>query len=176
MADLASSVDAHAENIRFLAYLYGEEARGEALIAEIEQHLARLSAITSRHPRDQRPARSCSKAVNRLPPRAAARWKTGYWRWRARNAAADAGVVGNKDVSLEALPDMNPGFIVVAEPDPSRPVLAPRLRSMSALASMPALRQDRLVIVKASLLNTLSHFNVAGAEALARAFYPGQTP
>ena len=36
VADLASSVDAHAENIRFLAYLYGEEARGEALIADAD--------------------------------------------------------------------------------------------------------------------------------------------
>ena len=39
----------------------------------------------------------------------------------ARNAAAEAGIVGNKDFSLEALPDLGPSFIVVAEPDPSHP-------------------------------------------------------
>ena len=36
---------------------------------------------------------------------------------------------------------------------------------MSALASMPALQQDRLVTVKASLLNTLSHYNVQGGSS-----------
>src|SRR4029453_6106605 len=56
VADLVSSVDAHADNIRFLAYLYGEEARGEALISEIDQRLARLNAVTGRQPRDRRPS------------------------------------------------------------------------------------------------------------------------
>jgi hypothetical protein len=53
VADLVSSVDAQAENVRFLAYLYGEEARGEALVREIDGRIARLRAVAARHPLEQ---------------------------------------------------------------------------------------------------------------------------
>ena len=42
------------------------------------------------------------------------------------------------------------------------------------LRLLPAVRDNRVVVVKYSLLTTLSHWNVAGAEAINRALYPGE--
>jgi iron complex transport system permease protein len=175
VADLVSSADAHADNIRFLAYLYGEEERGEALIRELDARMARLAAVAKRHPSDQRPSAIVLNGGQTIGTAGAGTTEDGVLALAGvRNAAAEAGILGNKDFSLEALPDLNPTFIVVTEANPDKPLLLPRLRAMSALASLPALRDGRVVVIKSSLLTTLSHWNVVGAEQLNQAIYPGE--
>ena len=39
----------------YLAYLYGEEAAGEALVSEVDQRIARLHAVVDQHPLEHRP-------------------------------------------------------------------------------------------------------------------------
>ena len=94
----------------------------------------------------------------------------------ARNAAAEAGIVGNRDISSEILPDLAADFLIVTEANPERPLLVPRLREHPVLATTSAVRDNHLVVVKSSLLTTLSHWNVAGAEQLQRALYPAERP
>ena len=177
VADLVSSVDAQAENIRFLAYLYGEEDRGEALVREVDQRIGRLHAVVDRHPLSQRPSAIVLSGGQSITVAGAGTTEDGVLQLAgARNAAADAGIVGNRDISLEVLPDLKPDFVLVTEANPDRPTLLPRLRDHPVVGTLPAFRENRVVVIKSSLLFTLSQWNVAGAEQLNRVLYPGELP
>jgi len=177
VADLVSSVDAQADNIRFLAYLYGEEERGEALVSEVGQRIARLNAVVERHPRDRRPGVVVLEGGQTITAAGGGTTEDGVLQLAgARNAAAEAGIIGNRDISLEAVPELRPDYVVVTEGNPERPTLLPKLRENPALSTLAVFRENRVFVVKASLLSTLSHWNVAGAEQLNRALYPGELP
>lgn len=173
IADLVSSVDAHEENIRFLAYLYGEEEKGEALIREVNQQVDRLKASTAGRPLSSRPSAIVLSGGQTVNAAGSGTTEGGILELAgARNAAAEAGVNGNATFALEALPDLKPDFIVVTEANPEKPTLLPMLRSHPVVGALPAFREGRVIVVKSSLMTTLSHWNVLGAEQLNRAFYP----
>ena len=176
VADLVASAEGQADNVRFLAYVYGEEQRGEALVREIDDRLARLRAVTARHAAE-RPSAIVLSGGQTISAAGSGTTEDGVLTLAgARNAAAEAGIVGNKDFSIEVLPDVNPTFIVVTEANPERPSLMPRLQTQPVVADLPAFRQERVVVIKSSLITTLSHWNVIGAEQLNRAFFPGELP
>src|SRR6266508_2998007 len=109
IADLVSSADAHADNIRFLAYLYGEEERGDALIRDVEERLRRLAQLTARRAREQRPSAIVLSGGQTVSAAGSGTIEDGVLALAgARNAAAEAGVVGKQDFALEALPELNP--------------------------------------------------------------------
>jgi iron complex transport system substrate-binding protein len=175
VADLVSSTDAHADNIRLLAYLYGEEERGEALVREVAERVERLAAVARDRPLTQRPRAIVLSGGQTITAAGSGTLEGGVLELAgARNAAAEAGVAGNKTFALEALPDAHPDWLVVAEATPDRPTLLPRLQQHPVVAALPAMRDGCVVVVKSSLITTLSHWNVAGAEQLSRAFYTGE--
>jgi iron complex transport system substrate-binding protein len=175
VADLVASAEGQQDNIRFLAYLYGEEERGEALAREVEDQLARLRAVVERHPPERRPSAIILSGGQTISAAGSGTTEDGVLTVAgARNAAVDAGIVGNKDFSLEVLPDLNPTYVVVAESNPDRPMLLPRLAAHPVVSGLPAFREQRVIVIKSSLLTTLSQWNVVGAEQLNRAFYPGE--
>jgi iron complex transport system substrate-binding protein len=90
----------------------------------------------------------------------------------AANAAAEAGVGGHREVSGEGIYAIDPDAIVLAESDPGRASSASLLLASPALAGLRAIRDDRILRVKWSLVTTLSQWNVVGAEELARALFP----
>ncbi|MBI4213810.1 MAG: ABC transporter substrate-binding protein [Chloroflexi bacterium] len=169
VADLVSSVDSHEENIRFLAYLYGEEAKGDELIQEVRERLERLQQFVARQPIHPRVL-----LLNGPTAAGSGTNEDGILRLAgAINAAAEVGLVGNREISLEVIPEMDPDIIVLTEADPALPSASSNaLLQHPGLADLRAMRDQRIVRIKASLVNTLSHWNIAGAEALARAFYP----
>ena len=159
-----------------LAYLYGEEERGEALVSELEQRIARLNAVVERHPRNRRPSVLILEGGQTVTAAGGGTTEDGVLQLAgARNAAAEAGITGNRDIALEAVPELPLDYVVVTEGNPE-PTLLPKLRDNPALATMAVFRENRVVVVKASLLSTLSHWNVAGAEQLNRVLYPGELP
>jgi iron complex transport system substrate-binding protein len=177
IADLVSSVDAHEENIRFLAYVYGEEEKGESLVREVQGRIARLSAVASKRPREQWPRAIVLSGGQTVDAAGSGTTEGGILELAgARNAAAEAGVVGNKDFALEALADLKPDFLVVTEANPDQPSLVPRLREHPVVGSLSAFHENRVLVIKSSLMTTLSHWNLVGAEQLARAFHPGEQP
>ena len=177
VADLVSSVDAQADNIRFLAYIYGEEARGEALVSEVSDRIASLKRVTDRHPVESRPRVVVLSIAQNITAAGSGTTEDGVLQLAgARNAAAEAGVNGNLVMSMETLANVDPDYIVLAEPDPDHSTLLPRLREQPVAASLTALRDNRVLLVKSSLLSTLSQWNVAGAEQLNRLLYPGELP
>ena len=169
VADLVSSVEAHEENIRFLAYLYGEEARGEALIQEIRDRLQRLDQTVSQQtgPRPR---------VLLLTGTSAAGSDTnedGLLRLAgAANAAAEAGINGHREISLEGFHAIDPDVIILAESDADRPASISLLLQNPALQSLRAIRDQRIIRMKWSLVTTLSPWNIVGAEEIARDLYP----
>lgn len=175
IADLVSATDAHEENIRFLAYLYGEEDAGEALIREVALQVTALNARTSRTPREAWPRAVVLSGGQTVNAAGSGTLEGGVLELAgARNAAAEAGISGNKDIALEALADIDPDYLVVAEANPDKPALLPRLRENPVVGRLRAMLANRVVVVKSSLITTLSYWNVKGAEQLAQAFRPGE--
>jgi len=169
VADLVSSVDAHEDNVRFLAYLYGEEARGEALIEEVRQRVQRVEAIAAQQPQP----RPRALLLTGSTAAGSGTNEDGLLRLvGASNAAADAGISGHREVSAEGIYAIDPDAIVLAESDPNRPSSASLLLSNPALGEARAVRSNRIFHVKWSLVTTLSHWNIAGAEEVLRALYP----
>ena len=170
VADLASSVDAHEENIRFLAYLYGEEARGEALIAEVQSRLQRLMRMVDGQ-RSQTPPRVL--LFSGTTAAGSGTNEDGLLRLAgAANAAAEAGIAGHREIGVEGLHAINPDVIVIAASAPDRPGSADLLVQNPALEGVRAIRDRRVLRIKWSLLTTLSHWNVLGAEEIARGLHP----
>jgi len=170
LADLASSADAHAENIRLLAYIYGEEARGEALIDEVRARMDRIDRIVLAYAPPVRPR------VLLLSGTSAAGDGTNedglLRRAGAVNAAGAAGISGHRQISLEAIAAIDPDAIVLAQSEIGRPSAVDAILGNAALQDVRAIRTNRVLRVKWSLLTTLSHWNVAGAEELVRGLYP----
>jgi iron complex transport system substrate-binding protein len=177
VADLVSSIDGQADNVRFLAYVYGEEPRGEALASDIQSRIARLQSVTAKHPRDQWPRAVVLNSGHPLTAAGSGTTEDGVLSLAGlRNAAAEAGVVGNRDISLEALPEMQPDLVIVTEANPDQPTLLPTLNALPVVRDVPAFAPDRVIVIKASLMTTLSQWNLAGAEQLNRRVYPGELP
>lgn len=173
VADLVSSVDAHTENIRFLAYLYGEEERGAQLVTEVEERIGRLNAVSARRTPAERPRAIVLSGGQTINAAGSGTTEGGILELAGtRNAAAEAGVVGNKAFALESLPDIDPDVVVVAEANPDKPSLLPRLREHPVVGQTRAFKENRVVVIRSSLLTTLSHWNVVGAEQLSRFVYP----
>lgn len=170
VVDLVSSVDAHEENIRLLAYIYGEEDRGEALVAEVRERLAALRQRVGGRPPETRPRvllLSGSTAAGSGTNEDGVLQLAG-----ARNAAAEAGLVGNRPLSLEIIARIEPDFIVVAESSPSETGRPAVVSNQPVIDRLRAAREGRVIRIKTSLLLTLSHWNVVAAEQLATALYP----
>jgi iron complex transport system substrate-binding protein len=175
VADLVSSADGQADNVRFLAYLYGEEARGEAVAQDVEARINRLRAVSSQRPRDRWLKALVLSSGHPLSAAGSGTTEDGVLELAGlRNAAAEAGVVGNRDISIEALSETQPDVVIVTEANPSQPTLVPTLEALPVIGDLPAFQADRVKVIKASLLTTLSQWNVAGAEQLNRAMYPGE--
>jgi iron complex transport system substrate-binding protein len=168
VADLVSSADGQAENVRFLAYLYGEEARGETVAHDIEARIARLQAVTAKHPRDEWPRALVLSSGRPLSAAGSGTTEDGVLALAGlRNAAAEAGVSGNRDISVEALPSMQADLVIADEADPDHPTFVPMLSSLP-------FQLPRVITIKTSLITTLSQWNLTGAEQLNQTVYPGE--
>lgn len=171
LADLLSGVDAHEPNIRLLAYLYGEEARGEQLVVEIRDQLTKVDAIVSKQDPATRPR--VLMLSGKVSAAGAGSNEDGIIRRAGGvNVAAEAGITGNKNIGLEAIPGMRPDVIVLVESDPAKPVLRQLVIDNPALQDLMAIKNGRVVAVPQRYLTTLSHWNVRGVQELARIFYP----
>lgn len=96
------------------------------------------------------------------------------------NLAAERGVQGHARLDFETLLTWDPDVIVVARAlDGSPSPTAALLRGEPALASLEALRRDRIVVLPAALFSTVSQRLVDAAETLSDAldaFAPPDAP
>ncbi|MBI3979873.1 MAG: ABC transporter substrate-binding protein [Chloroflexi bacterium] len=171
ITDLVQSPEAHAANIRLMAYLFGEEERGEALVRELEERLAAIDRIVQPKPAGAR-QRVLMLVAKNFTPGEGSTEDAVIRRAGGINVAAEAGIKGNKQISLETIPEMKPDVILLAEVDLAKPELAEPVTGHPALQEVPAIKNKRIVPVRQAYFNTLSHWNVRGIEDLAKILYP----
>ncbi|MDE0592114.1 MAG: ABC transporter substrate-binding protein [Dehalococcoidia bacterium] len=88
------------------------------------------------------------------------------------NAAADSGIEGHQQVSIESIAAINPDVIIVPQPLDGANTFIAELTSSAALAEVPAVRNGEIYYVPPRYHTTLSHWNVRGIEGLATLLFP----
>ena len=173
MTDGYRGLDSHVENIRLLAYLYGEEERGEQLVRQVQERLARIDRVVGQKAASERPRVLLLTGGERIfTPGEGSNEDDILRRAGGVNVAAEAGIKGNKQVSLETIPALNPDVILLYEPDPAKPQVQSAVLAHPALQDLPAIKDKRYHHVTHRYLTTLSHWNVCGVEQVAKLLYP----
>ncbi|HEY3366334.1 MAG TPA: ABC transporter substrate-binding protein [Symbiobacteriaceae bacterium] len=169
VTDLQDSMDGHAANIRYLAYLYGEEAKGEALVKEVNDRLAKLDAVVGK--KAQRPkVMSLSDTLN--APGQNTTMDGIIRRAGGVNAAAEAGIKGWQIISLEKVVELKPDVIIVTDHQVGQKDIGAELMAQPSLQSVPAIKNHKVISMPGRLVSTLSPWNVRGAEELAKLLWP----
>lgn len=156
-----------AANIRLAAGVVGAEAQGESLIGSMNERLDRVSR----------------RVVGRNPPRVLYYSPVNYTAGRGTlidekirraggaNAAAEFGLVGFDNVTLDVLLALNPDVIIVPRWSTDEAALRD-VTSNPAWKEVAALRNGRVYTVAASALTSEAPDGVLGVEQLAHLFFP----
>jgi iron complex transport system substrate-binding protein len=161
------SFDDIAKNLRIMGQVLGREDRAEALVAQMERRLARIT-----------------ERVSTLPaPRVLYYSPVGYTsgghtlvdekieRAGGRNVIADAGMEGPKHLAVDLMVALDPDVIIVPRWTPDDdPVRA--LAQDPAWRGTRAVRGDRVHALDAKWLTSVSQDGVRGVEQLARVLHP----
>ncbi len=171
VSNLQDSVDGHAENIRFLAHMFGEEEQGEALIREVETRLQRIHAVVGKKPAAEQPR--VIRLTDKLNTGGKDTSIDGIIRRAGGiNVAAEAGIERWQQITLEKVVELKPDVILVADGSSDKQGFGKELLSHPSLQSVPAVRNQRVYSLPDRFLSTLSHWNVRGVEELAKLLWP----
>lgn len=174
-AALENSAAGNIPNILLLGYLLGVEERALELVAEIEERLARIAARVPPPGNESRPAvLSIARYAETITAAGEGSTEGGIIEAGGGvNAAARGGIVSHQAVSIEAIAALNPDLILIPQPaDSGGTQVRADLLAERALADVPAIAGQRVVIVPSRYYTTLSHHNVRGIEETARLLYP----
>jgi iron complex transport system substrate-binding protein len=166
------TIDNLPEQVRWLGHAIGEDAAAERLVATIRERLARVEAVVAAKPEGARPRVLFVTGAGYAVAGEGSLRGALLQRAGGRNAAAEAGIQGDKQVGLESIVAINPDIIVTA--DNATGDLARQLREHPALADVAAVKHGRVIPVANTRVSVLSHVQVRGIEDLARAFYPAE--
>ena len=93
------------------------------------------------------------------------------------NAAEEAGIQDNQPTSLEGVIAMAPDVIFIAQPVAyGAEEFRQSLFENEVLAEVPAVKNARIHLVESKFFNTLSFWNIRGAEDLAHVLWPDLIP
>ena len=175
--ELKHDLEARVNNILLMGYIYGEEERALEFAAEVREGYESLVAATS--------AAGSGPRVLALTQYSDTLWVAGGNSTEGGvidaaggiNAAEQAGIEGNQTTSLEGVIAMDPEVIVIAQPvQYGAEEFRQSLLANEALAEVPAIRTGRIYVVESKHFTTLSHWNILGAEELARILWPEVFP
>jgi iron complex transport system substrate-binding protein len=156
-------------NIRLVAQAVGEEARGEAVVAEMNTRLqavaAQLRGLTVRPRVLYWEARGLTAGARTSIDDVIA-YAGG------ENAVAGLGLTGMKTLSAEQVLALNPDVIVTGGKVRNTTAQLPPLFLHPALQVVDAVQQQRVFVLPRRLLSTLSQHIVEGVEAMARVLHP----
>ncbi len=175
--DLQQSPAARINNVLLMGYIFGEEARALEFAAELHMRHEALVIVTGAlEPRPH---------VLALTRYADSLWVAGDGATEGSiieaaggiNAAAAAGIEGNQTTSLEGVIAMAPEVIIIPQPlEYGAAEFLQDLLDNEALAEVPAIRNAQVHVVESRYFTTLSHWNLRGAEELARILWPDTFP
>jgi iron complex transport system substrate-binding protein len=175
--DLDPTPTGRINAILLLGYIYGEEERAVALADEVASRYDALVAVTGKKPDSSKPVVVSLTKYTSLY--AAGSGTTGDGIILAaggRNGAAEAGIEGNKQISLETVVAANPDVIIIPMPSTQGEAFKAELLKEPVLASVPAIRTGRVYVVPPALYTTNSFANVRAAEHLAHILWPAEFP
>jgi iron complex transport system substrate-binding protein len=166
---LFSSIEGIKQNILTVGREVGEEVRAEAIVAEMNRRLARIT---------ERAAAASTKPgmIFYSPTGVVAGKKTTFDEIAAlvgaRNRAADAGVVGHQKMSIERLIELDPEIVIVSDWNPEAPDFYERLMAHPELQHLSAIRNRRVYSIPDKYLSTVSQYIIDGVERMARVVHP----
>ena len=175
--ELKHDLEARVNNILLMGYIYGEEERALEFATEVREGYESLVAATS--------AAGTGPRVLALTQYSDTLWVAGGNSTEGGvidaaggiNAAEQAGIEGNQTTSLEGIIAMDPEVIVIVQPvQYGAEELRQSLLANEALAEVSAIRTGRIYVVESKHFTTLSHWNILGAEELARILWPDVFP
>ena len=169
-AALENSALGNVPNILLIGYLIGAEAEAVALVEDIE---ARMEVISDLLPGGDKPrVLSISKFTSVFAAGSGSTEGGIIEQAGGINAAADSGIEGHLQVSIESIAAINPDVIIVPQPLEGADLFIEELVSNAALADVPAVKNGEVHYVLPKYHTTLSHWNVRGIEQLAGLLYP----
>jgi iron complex transport system substrate-binding protein len=155
-----------AGNIRSIAKVLNESDRGEVLISEMHQKLAEAG-------KQLPPDRRTWQALYLAPGEWTAGRRTTFdeliRHTGMRNAAAESGLSGNVQVSIEQIIRINPDLIIIGTGYSRDAEYSAQLLADSRLATLTAIRTNRIVMIPSRHLLTTSQFIGDAAVHLAAA-------
>ena len=169
-ASLENSALGNVPNILLIGYLVGAEKEAIALADEIESRMNFITDVlgSTEGPR----VLSVSKWTSAFAAGSGSTEGGIIEQAGGVNAAADSGIEGHQQVSIESIAAMNPDVIIVPQPLDGATAFIEELQSSPALVEVPAVKNREIHYVSPRLHTTLSHWNVRGVEELAELLFP----
>ena len=167
---LENSALGNVPNILLLGYLVGAEVEAIDLADDLEARMQFISDILAS---DEQPrVLSVSKWTSAFAAGSGTTEGGIIEQAGGINAAADSGIEGHQQVSIESIAAINPDVIIVPQPLDGATTFIAELTSSAALAEVPAVKNGEIYYVPPRYHTTLSHWNVRGIEGLATLLFP----
>ncbi|MEW6736549.1 MAG: ABC transporter substrate-binding protein [Acidobacteriota bacterium] len=155
-------------NIRTLGYVIGEDARAEALIAQMDRE---IKAVQARIPTNSRRFRVMSYGIQGYTTGANTTFDDIVNKVGAINVSAQQGIKGFQKISTEQIATWQPDFIVTGAENGKAEEVRRRLLADPAIASSQAGRAGRIIVIDNRYFLTVSHHVVRSIETLAEGLY-----
>ena len=175
--ELDPTPEGRLNTILLLGYIYGEEERAIGLTDEVRARYEAVTGVTSAIPEEERPLVLATTKYNTIT--VAGSGTTGGGIIEAAggiNAAAELGIEGNAQSSIEGIVAANPDVILLPMPREPAEAFRDEILGNPALASVPAVAEGRVYLVPPELYTTNSFANVRAVEHLAHILWPDRFP
>ncbi|UFJ40244.1 helical backbone metal receptor [Brevibacillus humidisoli] len=168
MFSFVDSIDQMKENILTIGKVVGEEEKAKQIVADMD---ARLAAVAEKVEKiDDRPT-----VLNYTPDGYTGGKGTSnddiITRAGGINLAAEAGIEGWKQISLEKVVELNPDVILLSDWNPGHPNFAETLRNDPILKNVAAVEESRVVTVPGKHLTAVTQYVVNGVEDVYNVLY-----
>ena len=169
-AALENSALGNVPNILLMGYLVGAEVKAIELADEL---ISRMQFISDVLDSDTQPrVLSVSKWTSAFAAGSGSTEGRIIEQAGGINAAADLGIEGHQQVSIESIAAINPDVIIVPQPLDGANTFIAELTSSAVLAEVPAVKNGEIYYVPPRYHTTLSHWNMRGIEDLATLLFP----
>ena len=169
-ASLENSAVGNAPNILLIGYMIGAEKQALSLVDEIESRMKVVGDLLNGN--DQPRVLSISKFTSIFVAGSESTEGGIIEQAGGINAAADSGIEGHQQVTIEGIAAINPDVIVIPQPFEGANAFIDELKSSTALSEVPAVKNDLVYYVVPKYHTTLSHWNVRGVEQMAALLFP----
>ena len=165
------SIGAIRDNIRLMAYMLGEEERGERLVRQVEERIQFVTDTIGQVPEEEKP--------RVLMLGFQSKWTGGTGTYYDDTITRAGGInlpsrefEGFQQIGDESIVAMNPEILFLESTEVRNNDALNIFRNNLALAEVDAIKNHRVYPVERTYLTNLSHWHVLGLEEVANVLYP----